>query len=87
MNKKKPAKNKALHEISAKHILGHNATLTLKGPSSVVHSTANVINASHDLYSALCYEGTSIEKIRGLLERKRAAAKIFYETTGTKWLL
>ena len=39
-------KRVALHEVSANHILGRSTKLTLQGPSSVVRTTANVINAA-----------------------------------------
>ena len=87
MSKTKHTKRMALHEISANHILGRNAKLTLQGPSSIVHTTASVINASRDLYSALCCENASIEEIRSLLAKKNSAAKTFYEITGVKWRL
>ena len=69
----------------AKHILGEETGLKIKGSPDKVQATKNALIASKRLYEELNLPNPCLENIFKLVEDKKAQAKIFENTTGLHW--
>lgn len=79
-------KEKELHVVAAKYILGENITKKITGKSYVINSYIKLLESSKSLYEAI-KEEKSIETISILLDEKRNCVKEFKELTGINWRL
>lgn len=82
MNKKE----KELHIIAAKYILGENITKKISGKPYQIDSFVELLEASKELYELL-KEGKDLNKIINSLDKKRDLVIKFKNKTGINWRL
>ena len=82
MNKKE----KELHIIAAKYILGENVTKKISGKPYQIDSFVELLEASKELYDLL-KEGKDLDKIINSLDKKRDLVIKFKNKTGINWRL
>ena len=71
----------------AKHILGEQTGLNIKGSPEKIEATKNAIVASKKLYEALNLSEPCLEDIFRLVEEKKVQAEIFEKKTGLRWVI
>lgn len=79
-------KEKELHVIASKYILGENITKKIKGKSYKIDSFVKLLEVSKKLYEAL-KEGKDLNKVAKLLDEKRDLVAKFKSQTGINWRL
>lgn len=79
-------KEKELHVIAAKYILGENITKKISGKNYVIDTYVNLLEVSRKLYLAL-KEENNISEVTKLLDEKRNLVIKFKKLSGINWRL
>ena len=87
MSKASSQNQTQLMSAIAKHILGEQTGLKIKGSPEKVEATKNAVVASKKLYEALNLADPCLEDIFRLVEEKKVHAEIFEKKTGLRWVI
>lgn len=79
-------KEKELHIIAAKYILGEDITTRISGKSYKIDSFVELLETSKKLYNLL-KEEKNLEKVTELMDQKRDLVVRFKKQTGINWRL
>lgn len=80
------SKEKQLHHIAAKYIIGEDINVSIKGNDLELKSLQNLLEISRSLKNALD-ESSDFETIANLIEQKRLATRRFEDISGIIWRL
>ena len=78
---------KRFNAAAAAYILGESPSVEVVGAPEKISVVREVLQASRNLYEELQLPDTHLTRVITLLEKKRAAAREFYERVGTTWIL
>ena len=78
---------KRFNAAAASYILGESPDVEVVGAPEKISVVREVLQASRNLYEELHLPDTHLTRVITLLEKKRAAAREFYERVGTTWIL
>jgi hypothetical protein len=78
---------KRFNAAAASYILGESPSVEVMGTPEKISVVREVLQASRNLYEELQLPDTHLTRVITLLEKKRAAAREFYERVGTTWIL
>tara|TARA_B100000427_G_scaffold278656_1_gene248511 strand:+ start:1963 stop:2217 length:255 start_codon:yes stop_codon:yes gene_type:complete len=76
----------ALHKAAAKYIMGESLNIKIKGKDAKIKCLSNLLEVSRLLKNKLD-EGTDINGIASLIDKKRNLSVEFENLTGIKWRL
>lgn len=79
-------KEKELHIIAAKYILGEDITTRISGKSYKIDSFVELLETSKKLYNLL-KEEKNLDKVTELMDQKRDLVVKFKKQTGINWRL
>jgi len=79
-------KEKELHIIAAKYILGEDITTRISGKSYKIDSFVELLETSKELYSLL-KEEKDLTRVTELMDQKRDLVIKFKKQTGINWRL
>jgi hypothetical protein len=79
-------KEKMLHYIAAKYILGENVNVSINANDAQIDCLYSLLNVSKKLKETLD-EQRDFDKIKVLVKQKNKLAKKFQSLTGIKWSL
>ena len=79
-------KEKELHIIAAKYILGEDITTRISGKSYKIDSFVELLETSKELYSLL-KEEKDLTRVTKLMDQKRDLVIKFKKQTGINWRL
>lgn len=79
-------KEKELHIIAAKYILGEDITTRISGKSYKIDSFVELLETSKKLYNLL-KEEKNLDKVTELMDQKRDLVVRFKKQTGINWRL
>lgn len=79
-------KEKELHVIAAKYILGEDITTRISGKSYKIDSFVELLETSKELYNLL-KEEKDLTRVSELMDQKRDLVIKFKKQTGINWRL
>ncbi len=79
-------KEKSLHVIAAKYILGENIQKKISGKSYKINTFMELLETSKKLYNLL-KEEKNLDEVSILLDKKRDLVNKFKSQTGIDWRL
>ena len=79
-------KEKELHVIAAKYILGEDITTRISGKSYKIDSFVELLETSKELYNLL-KEEKDLTRVTELMDQKRDLVIKFKKQTGINWSL
>jgi hypothetical protein len=80
------SKEKKLHHIAARYIIGEDIKASITGKDLELESLQSLLEVSRSLKIALD-ESSDFETIAKLIEQKRAATRKFEDLSGITWRL
>ncbi len=80
-------KDKLIHNIASKYILGENINIEINGNKRELEQLSELLDVSKQLYHSLQDNNTSLEDIMSLVEHKKNLSDTFYQMSGIKWKL
>jgi len=75
-----------LHKAAAKYIMGESFNIKIKGKNAKIKCLSELLSVSKELKEKL-EEGTDIDSIAKLLDKKRNLSIDFENLSGIKWRL
>ena len=67
--------------------MGDSPSVEIVGSPDKISAVREVLHASRELYEELQCPDTKLTRVISLLERKRAAARVYSEKVGATWIL
>jgi len=78
---------KRFNAAAAAYIMGDSPSVEIVGSPDKISAVREVLHASRELYEELQCPDTKLTRVISLLERKRAAARVYSEKVGATWIL